>query len=71
MGDPAPRPKLEDYDLATHGGQLTHTFRPTNPAAFDIKSVTPRFSQHKNFLNKSEFSHNGMSHFSKISNMNK
>jgi len=24
MGDPAPRPKLGDYGLATHRGQLTH-----------------------------------------------
>jgi len=39
MGDPAPRPKLGDYGLATHRGQLTHTFRPANPAAFDIKSI--------------------------------
>jgi len=26
MGDRAPRPKLGDYGLATHRGQLTHTF---------------------------------------------
>jgi len=38
MGDPAPRPKLGDYGLATHRGQLTHTFRPANPAAFDFLS---------------------------------
>jgi len=40
MGDPAPRPKLGDYGFATHRGQLTHTFQPTNPVAFDIKTTT-------------------------------
>jgi len=39
MGEPLPRPKLGDYNLATHRGQLTHTFRPANPTAFDIKST--------------------------------
>ncbi len=39
VGDPALRPKLGDYGLATHRGQLTHTFRLANPAAFDIKST--------------------------------
>jgi hypothetical protein len=37
MGEPVPpRPKLGDYGLATHCGQLTHTFQPANPVAFDI-----------------------------------
>jgi len=31
------RPKLGDYGLANQRGHLTHTFRPANPAAFDIK----------------------------------
>ena len=36
--DPAPRPKLGDYGLATNRGRLTHVFRPANPVAFDIKA---------------------------------
>ena len=39
MGEPATRPKLGDYGLGNHRGHLTHTFRPANPAAFDIKST--------------------------------
>ena len=39
MGDPTPRPKLRDYGLATDRGQLTHTFQPANPVAFDIKTT--------------------------------
>jgi len=39
MGDPAPIPKLGDYGLATHRGQLTHTFQLANLVAFDIKTT--------------------------------
>jgi hypothetical protein len=40
MGEPQPeRPKLGDYGLATHRGQLTHTFQPANPVVFDIKTT--------------------------------
>ena len=39
MGDLVQRPKLGDYGLSNHRGHLTHTFRPANPAAFDIKSI--------------------------------
>jgi len=49
MGDPAPRPKLGDYGLATHRGQLTHTFRLANPAAFDIKSTVLNGVRDKQF----------------------
>jgi len=49
MGDPAPRLKLGDYGLATHRGQLTHTFRPANPAAFDIKSTVLNGLRDKQF----------------------
>jgi len=49
MGDPAPRPKLQDYGLATHRGQLRHTFRPANPAAFDIKSTVLNGLRDKQF----------------------
>jgi len=49
MGDPAPRPKLGDYGLATQRGQLTHTFQPVNPAAFDIKSTVLNGLRDKQF----------------------
>jgi len=49
MGDAAPRPKLGDYGLATHRGQLTHTFRPANPTAFDIKSTVLNGLRDKQF----------------------
>jgi len=49
MGDPAPRPKLGDYGLATHRGQLTHTFRHANPVAFDIKSTVRNGLRDKQF----------------------
>jgi len=49
MGDPAPRPKLGDYGLATNRGQLTHTFWPANPAAFDIKSTVLNGLRDKQF----------------------
>jgi hypothetical protein len=40
MGEPVPpRPKLGDYGLASHRGQLTYTFQPANPVAFDIKTT--------------------------------
>jgi len=38
MGEPEPRPKLGDYGLANPLGRLTHTFRPSKPVAFDIKT---------------------------------
>jgi hypothetical protein len=39
MGDPQPeRPKLGDYGLPNNRGRLTHTYQPTNPVAFDIKT---------------------------------
>jgi len=37
MAELPERPKLGDYGLANQRGHLTHTFRPANPAAFDIK----------------------------------
>jgi len=39
MGEPAARPKLGDYGLANHRGQLTHTFQPANLVTFDIKTT--------------------------------
>jgi len=39
MGESPTRPKFGGYGLANHRGHLTHTFRPANPAAFDIKST--------------------------------
>ena len=49
IGDAPARPKLGDYGLATHRGQLTHTFRPANPAAFDIKSTVLNGLRDKQF----------------------
>lgn len=48
MGEP-PRPKLGDYGLALHRGQLTHTFQPANPVAFDIKSTVLNGLRDKQF----------------------
>jgi len=39
MAELPARPKVGDYGLANHCGHLTHTFRPANRAAFDIKST--------------------------------
>jgi hypothetical protein len=44
-----PRPKLGDYGLATHRGQLTHTFQPANPVAFDIKTTVLNGLRDKQF----------------------
>ena len=49
MRDPLPRPKLGDYGFATHRGQLTHTFWPANPAAFNIKSIVLNGLRDKKF----------------------
>jgi len=49
MGEPPARPKLGDYGLANHRGHLTHTFRPANPAAFDIKSIVLNRLRDKQF----------------------
>jgi hypothetical protein len=50
MGEPVPpRPKLGDYGLATHRGQLTHTFQPANPVAFDIKTTVLNGLRDKQF----------------------
>jgi len=49
MGEPPTRPKLGDYGLANHLGHLTHTFRPANPAAFDIKSTVLNGLREKQF----------------------
>jgi len=66
MGDPAPRPKLGDYDLATHRGQLTHTFRPANPAAFDMKSTVLNGLREKQFDGTEAMSpHEHLSRFAK------
>jgi hypothetical protein len=50
MGEPVPpRPKLGDYGLATHRGQLTHTFQPANPVAFDMKTTVLNGLRDKQF----------------------
>jgi len=49
MGEPPARPKLGDYGLANHCGHLTHTFRPANSAAFDIKSTVLNGLRDKQF----------------------
>jgi len=49
MVEPAARPKLGDYGLANHRGHLTHTFRPANPAAFDIESTVLNGLRDKQF----------------------
>jgi len=49
MGEPPTRPKLGDYVLANHRGHQTHTFRPANPAAFDIKSTVLNGLRDKQF----------------------
>jgi hypothetical protein len=50
MGEPVPpRPKLGDYGLVTHRGQLTHTFQPANPVAFDIKTTVLNGLRDKQF----------------------
>jgi len=66
MGDPLPRPKLGDYGLATHRGPLTHTFRPANPAAFDIKSTVLNGLRDKQFDGTEAMSpHEHLSRFTK------
>ena len=49
MGEPSARPKVGDYGLANHCGRLTHTFRPANLAAFDIKSTVLNGLRDKQF----------------------
>jgi len=49
MAKPPTRPKLGDYGLANHRGHLTHTFRPGNPAALDIKSTVLNGLRDKQF----------------------
>jgi len=49
MAELPARPKLGDYGLANHRGHLTHTYRPANPAAFDIKSTVLNELRDKQF----------------------
>jgi len=49
MAEAPARPKLGDYGLANHHGHLTHTFRPANPTAFDIKSTVLNGLRDKQF----------------------
>ena len=63
-GNPAPRPMLGDYGLANNRGRLTHTFRPTNPVAFDIKSTILNGLRDKQFDGAEGRSpHEHLSHF--------
>jgi hypothetical protein len=65
MGGPVPpRPKLGDYGLATHRGQLTHTFQPANPVAIDIKTTVLNGLRDKQFDRTEAMSpHEHLSHF--------
>jgi len=49
MAELPARPMLGDYGLANHRSHLTHTFRPANPAAFDIKSTVLNGLRDKQF----------------------
>jgi len=52
--------------LANHRGHLTHTFRPTNPAAFDIKSIMLNGLRDKQFDGTENMSlHEHLSRFAK------
>jgi len=62
--DPAPRPKLGDYGLATNRGRLTHVFRPANPVAFDIKASAQNGLKERQFDGTETISpHEHLSHF--------
>jgi len=62
--DPAPRPKLGDYGLATNRGRLTHVFSPANPVAFDIKASVQNGLKERQFDGTETISpHEHLSHF--------